>query len=160
MADKPTLEQKLLYFSRCRVHLITEYLRATKQNWVKFLTLKVLAAYSFLCYQFSMTSTHPLKLSSKAGINRQTNHFAFETNHLASIILNWMLMLGNQANIWARAWPRMAVCLHSFLHCDLELLSDLYFLRKAPKSVENCESSSIIVILINKGLILPDLAVN
>ena len=42
---------------------------------------KALAAHPLLCYRFSMTST-----SSKAGIKRQTNHFAFETNRLASIV--------------------------------------------------------------------------
>ena len=148
------------------------YLRATKQNWVKFLTLKALAANPPLCYRFSMAST-----SSKAGIKRRTNHFACKTNHLASIVLNQMLMLGNQANVWARAWPKMAVCLQlflrldtwfwcpvvlvktrvwvgcsvsrahktwsrsflfkdfPFLHCDLALVSDLFFPKIAPKSV-------------------------
>ena len=61
---------------------------------------------------------------------------AFKTNHLALIILNWMLILGNQANFWARAWPKMAVCLQLFLYCDLALVSDLYFPKKAPKSVK------------------------
>ena len=37
-------------------------------------------------------------MSSKAGIKQSTNHFAFETNHLASIILNRMLILGNHGN--------------------------------------------------------------
>ena len=55
--------------------------------------------------------------------------------HLASIVLNWMLMLGNQANFWAHAWPKMAVGLLSFRHCDLAFVSDLYFLEKAPRSV-------------------------
>ena len=76
-----------------------------------------------------MTST-----SSKAGIKR-SNHFAFDTNHLTSIVLNWMLILGNQANFLAHAWPKMAACLQSFSHCDLALVSDLYFPQKAPKSV-------------------------
>ena len=43
--------------------------------------MKALAAHPLHYYWFSMTST-----SSKAGIKRQTNHFAFETNHLASIV--------------------------------------------------------------------------
>ena len=36
---------------------------------------------------------------SKAGIKWWMNRFAFETNHLALIIWNWMLILGNQAKI-------------------------------------------------------------
>ena len=62
------------------MRLITEYLRALKQNWVNFLTLKAPAA--------------------------------------------------------PRAWPKMAVCLQLFLYCDLALVSDLYFPKKAPKSVQ------------------------
>ena len=50
------------------------YLQAAKQNLVKFLTLKALAAHPPLCYRFSMVST-----SSKAGIKRRTNHFACKT---------------------------------------------------------------------------------
>jgi len=97
------------------VHLITKYLWATKQNRVKFLTPTFLAACPLLCYRFSMTS------------KRWMNHVVLETNHLALIVLNWMLMLGNQANFWARASPKMAVCLQSFPQCDLVLVSDLYY---------------------------------
>jgi len=47
------------------------------------LILKAVAAHPLLCYWFSMTSEF-----SKAGIKRQTNPFAFETNHLASSGIN------------------------------------------------------------------------
>ena len=90
------------------------------------------------------------------------NAFPFETNYLASVILNWMLMLGNLANFWARAWPKIAVWSQSFSLCDLTLVSDLYFPKKAPKSVNRTVSQStfITVILINEGLILPDFVQN
>ena len=67
---------------------------ATKQNEVKFFTLKALAAQPLFSYQFSMPST-----SSKADIKQRMNHFAFKTNHLALIVLNIMLMLGKQENL-------------------------------------------------------------
>ena len=98
-----------------------------------------------------MTSTY-----SKVGTKWWANQFAFETNHLAW--MNWMVMLGNQTNFWTYAWPKMVVYLQSFLHCNLALVSDLYFPKKAPKSFN--KASFITVILINKVLILPDLAVN
>ena len=97
------------------VHFVTKYLRGTKQNWVTFLTLKLIAS-------------HPL-------LYLLTNHFAFKTNHLASIVLNWMFMLGNQANFGACAWPKMAVCWQSFLHCHLAFVSHLYFPNRASKTV-------------------------
>ena len=60
--------------------------------------------------------------SSKAGIRGQTNHFAFETNHLASIVFEL------NVDVWQM--------FESFLNCDLALVSDLlYFLKKAPKFV-------------------------
>ena len=104
------------------VHLVTKYLRATKQNWVTFLTLKLIAS-------------HPLLYLLKLLLNEETNHFAFKTNHLPSIVLNWMFMLGNQANFGACAWPKMAVCWQSFLHCHLAFVSHLYFPNRAPKTV-------------------------
>ena len=70
-----------------------------------------------------------------------------------------MLILGNQANFCACASPKMAVCLQSFPHCDLALVSDLYFPQKAPKSVNGTVRTLLSVIFIDKGLILPDLAV-
>ena len=65
--------------------LILLYFRGASYNPVssrnKTKYIKALAAHPLPCHRFSMTST-----SSKAGIKRQTNHFAFETNRLASIV--------------------------------------------------------------------------
>ena len=69
----------------CLLALILLYFRGASYNPVssrnKTKYIKAIAAHPLPCYRFSMTST-----SSKAGIKRQTNHFAFERNHLASIV--------------------------------------------------------------------------
>ena len=70
----------------CLLALILLYFRGASYNPLssrnKTKYIKALAAHPLPCYRFSMTST-----SSKAGIKRQTNHFAFETNHhVASIV--------------------------------------------------------------------------
>ena len=108
------------------MHFVTEYLRATKQNWVKSLTLKALAAHPLFCYRFSMTST-----SSKVGIKKWwTNCFAFETNNLSLIVLNWMLTHGNQANFWACAWPIRWWFVYSHFHTAILRLLQTFILQR------------------------------
>ena len=71
-----------------------------------------------------------------------------------------MLMLGNQANFLARASPKIKVFFQSFPHSDLALVSDSIFPRKLPNPLMELWELFITIILINKGLTLPDLAIN
>ena len=138
--------------------LLTKNLRATKQNWVQFFTLKALAAHPLLCYRFSMTSTVvnllKLVLNDEQIIlhwNQIVWHRSFWTD----------LMLGSQAKFWACAWPKMAVCLQSLLHTAiLRLFQTFIFRRKLPNLLIELWEIFYHSYLLNKGLILPDLKLN
>ena len=71
-----------------------------------------------------------------------------------------MLMLGNQAIFLARASPKIKVFFQSFPHCDLALVSDLYFPKKLLNLLIELWELFYNSYFDKKGLTLPDLAVN
>ena len=135
------------------MRLITEYLWATKQIWVKSLTLKALAAHPVFCYRFSMTST-----SSKAGIKR-SNGFAFETNHWHRLFWTECWYLVTRQIFEHVLDPRWPIVYSHFHTATLHLFQTFIFCRKLPNLLIELWKLFYHSYFDNQGLILPDLAV-